>query len=159
MTAAEFQAIKARALVSMMAAADLGLADTFTWWRGYLKGVLDTMSDYAALMAQKDAELAYEPPAYLKAAWAALPEGAENFTMAEMHEFLAAQGVELAEHLVANSKVNPGEQLEHSELASAANVHDEHASAGVDLNNCSLSHSTLPVAKNNMVAKAQGGAA
>lgn len=93
-------ALRQRGLVGLLFAAQntecTGHELAFRFWQGYLNALHGISSGHAAMAAQVDAQRSgYEPPAYLQAAFAALPNRVESATLAEVQEFLAAQGVQL----------------------------------------------------------------
>jgi len=81
----------------------------------------------------------YQPLASLQTAWAALPVGIENYTLAQVQEFLRSQGIEIATDPVSNGQVNGVQQLEHDELP-IVYLDDEHHAAPADLGNGAITH-------------------
>lgn len=59
----------------------------------------------------------YHVPPMLKAAWAALPVGIENMSMAQVQQLLVAHGVEMAADDVTEQQLNAGQQLEDAQGA------------------------------------------
>lgn len=134
---AELQAALDREVSLMLMQAALGNA-----------GLFDQAAHGArALSAVRDgvwawsAKRTYHVPPMLKGAWAALPVGIENMTMAQVQELLAAHGVEIAADDVTDLQVDAGQQLEdaqgavvvaHQEQA-AARVHGHHGGSDVVL--------------------------
>lgn len=97
----EIQALMARAKTGMLFNASRArspLSESgFTFWSGYLKALKDLSTLSASWAAQRDASRSgYEPPSYLKAAFAALPVDLESLTFTQVQNFLVANGVEIS---------------------------------------------------------------
>jgi hypothetical protein len=94
---AEVVALQNRALLGLLVAAQLGRPGAFLFWRGSINALRAlTKPEGCTWFAQLDEKtLGYDPPTYLKAAWASLPDRTESRTMAEVQEILLAAGVEL----------------------------------------------------------------
>lgn len=138
----EIQALLARAKTGMLfnaSRAPSPLSETgFSFWRGYLSALKDLSNPSTAWAAQRDASLSgYEPPSYLKAAFAALPEDVESLTFTQVQQFLAAKGVEITGDEITHGELNAVQQLENSKGV-AIHLDDEHAAAAVDGNDGSL---------------------
>lgn len=104
----------------------------FQFWSGYLKALKDLGSGCASAAALRDADRSgYEPPSYLKAAFAALPVGAEFTTVTQVQQFLAAQGVQVPGNAVAYLQADVVQQLEDGK-GRPVDLHYEHAAPMVD---------------------------
>ena len=143
---ASVEAMYNRARQLMLTCAALSNAKSLGFAQGSfnaLRGILQ--SEYPARAAKNDASVGgYQPLAGFEAAWAALPVGAERFTLAQMQEFLRTNGVEISAYSVPTSKLNTVEQLKNDEV-SALNSHDEHGAARADLDDGSGLHGASPV--------------
>ena len=149
------QALLNRAITGLLFSASINAPDRAQFWRGSinaLRGVLDT--ERANFMARKDASCAYQPPAGLEAAWAALPDNIERLSFAEVQQFLAAQGVQITTHTIANSQVDAVLQFKDREVATV-NLNDEHAAHAVDVSDGSKHAEPSDV----LVIVTEGGAA
>ena len=138
----EIQALLARAKTGMLfnaSRAPSPLSETgFTFWRGYLSALKDLSNPSTAWAAQRDASLSgYEPPSYLKAAFAALPVDLESLTFAQVQQFLTVNGVEITGDEITHGELNAAQHLEHGKGV-ALHLDDEHAAAVVDGNDGSL---------------------
>ena len=89
-------ALRQRGVVGMLHSAQINETSMFWFWRGFTKALSDAIDGAGQPLAAIDAPSGYEPPAYLKAAWAALPERVETLGIADVQQLLAAQGVEVA---------------------------------------------------------------
>lgn len=123
---AELQAALDREVSLMLMQAALGNAPLF----------YQAAHGARALSAVRDgvwawsAKRPYHVPPMLKAAWAALPVGVEDMSMAQVQQLLAAQGVEISADDVADLQLNAGQQLEDAQGVGAV-AHQEQAAARV----------------------------
>lgn len=119
-----------------------------------LRSILE--SKIAARAAKSDASVGgYQPLAGFEAAWAALPVGAERFTLTQMQEFLGANGVDISSYAVSNSQFDAVKQFKDGAVC-AVNGNDEHSAARADLDDGSGLHGFTPLV---CATVAQGGAA
>lgn len=128
----EVSALKHRGQLGLLIAAQIGSQQRLAFWKGYISAARDLTNGVGKAAATKDEALSgYEAPGDYKAAWAALPDGAERLTMAEVVQILAANGIEPTPHPVANGDIDAVEDLEDS-VVSAVDLNDEHPIAGID---------------------------
>jgi hypothetical protein len=150
-------ALHNRAKQLVLTQAWLGRAEGLRFAQGALSQLSDLLfSNGPACVAQRDASLGgYKPLAGFEAAWATLPVNAKNLTLAEVREFLVAQGVELSADAIPHFQADAVEQLK-DDMVAVVNTHNEHDSASADLGNGSGLHSSSLM---NAAIVAQGGAA
>lgn len=118
-----------------------------------LRGLLDGAGQQAAeLHASRGG---YQPAACLQTAWTRLPEGVERFTLAQVQQFLVAQGVEVTTDVISHGRLMTGHQLEDCEI-STTYLDDQEAAARVVIDDCSSLHG-MSSSETDMVV--QGGAA
>lgn len=155
--AAPMQAISAmrhRAAQLVLTMAWLGRRDQMHFGQGSLKALDELLNHFetAQFTAQRDASMGgYQPLGGFEAAWAALPEGLEYLTMAQVQQFLQSHAVEFPPDNVAHSQLNAGLQLKDGKVT-AVDTHDEHGTAQADLNDVT-GHVAAPVVKNPNVAE------
>ena len=157
MSTAQLAALRKRAIVCLLHNAEHNDTAAFMFWSGYAMALRNLERGKGQAMAEKDARSpsGYEPPAHLQAAWAALPEDAEQLTIDQVQQFLTAQGVQLTRDPIAHGHFVGGQQLKGSEVA-AVDLNDEHAPAGVDGNDGSSLHAASCKAA---IVTREGGAA
>ena len=137
---AVIQALRNRAHSGMLIAAVASEPASFIGWRAYAKALADLQSPAGQKLAAKDAQSGgYEPAGCLKAAWTRLPVDIETLAMAEVQEFLTAQGVQIPLDAVPALQVDAVEQFD-SHTVAVINPNDKHAPAVVDLNDGSSNH-------------------
>ena len=135
----------------------IGNQQAVSWAQASIK-TLNSLRDGTAQSAAAlhQSKGGYDVPASWQAAWASLPIGVENFTMAQVQEFLGAKGVQLASNRVANRQINGVEQLKNDELA-IVNPQDKHPATAADVDDGSALHAApFFVEKSSM---AEGGKA
>lgn len=140
------EAMHNRAKQLVLIQALLNKADGLRFAQGAMSelGALLTCSG-PSFAAGRDASMGgYQPLAGFETAWAALPDGAKNFTLSEVQEFLRAHGIEVSTDAITDRQVNGVNQLKNR-IVTAINGHDEHHSASTDLNNGSGLHATTSV--------------
>jgi len=130
------QALLDRATVLLLTAALQNNESRAQFARGSINTLRSLLTcDGTEFAARKDAASgAYQPPACLEAAWAALPIDIERLSLAEVQQFLTAQGVEIAPHLIADRNLKTVQQPKNDEIA-ALDLHNEHAATRVDVGN------------------------
>lgn len=155
-TRAAAQALLDRATVLLLTAALQNHEPRAQYARGSINTLRSLLTcDGAEFAARKDAASgAYQPPACLEAAWAALPIDVERLSLVEVQQFLAAQGVEIATKAVTHSQIDSVQQLENGEVATV-NLNDEHAAHAVDVSDGSKHAEPSDV----LVIVTEGGAA
>lgn len=131
MSQTHLEALRQRAVAGMLHCAQTQQHGWFLFWQGYTKALSDALAGAGQAVAAKDAPSGYEPPAHLKAAWAALPECVEALTIADVQQLLAAQGIEVATESVTDLNVLRRQELKNTEVA-AVHLDDEHAAAVVN---------------------------
>jgi hypothetical protein len=94
----------------------------------------------------------YYVPASWQAAWAALPVGIENYTLAQVQEFLRVNGVQLAADDVADFDVDAIGRLEDGKVT-ALDLHNEHDALAADLHDGAGLHVVTPLVKTPNVAE------
>lgn len=159
MSQTHLEALRQRAVAGMLHCAQTQQHGWFVFWQGYTKALSDALAGAGQAMAAKDAPSGYEPPAHLKAAWAALPECVEALTIAEVQQLLAAQGIEVATESVTDLNVLRGQELKDAEVT-AVHLDDEHAAAVVDGDDGTGLHGGLPgkACDAGMVVRSEAGA-
>lgn len=138
-------ALQRRARLGIVAAAAANNPYNLRYWQGCAGAAADMLNGRADQMAAKDAAAssANQPQTGLQAAVAALPERAEQLTMAEVQQILTAQGVEIASDLVAELDIRTGEVFKHRELPGIVDTHDEHAATRVEMGHCACGHGSI----------------
>jgi hypothetical protein len=99
------QAMLARYQGMLLIGAWLGKAHNVSFAQGAINALKWVNESSSADFAATTDALAggYHPPACLQAAWACLPVGLESFSLAQVQQFLTAQGVEMADQYSATS--------------------------------------------------------
>lgn len=125
-----------------LSAAWLGKADNLRFGQGGMNFLDALLRDVGAThAAARDASNGgYIPSAGIEAAWAALPKRAEDFSLAQMQQFLGAHGIELAPDAVTRCNLDGVVDLEDREFTTV-NVQDEKTAPGIDVRNCANQHS------------------
>lgn len=92
-------------------------------------------SEAPGFLAQRAALMGgYQPLAGFEAAWAALPEGAERYTLAEVQQFLTSHGVEISADAITHGNFYAASGFEYDKVSSVVDIHNEHDAAQADLN-------------------------
>jgi len=92
--AGQMQALNDRAKTGLLTAAINGSKTHAAFWEGTAHACRMLSDGGAARMAEKDARSSgYEPPPHFKAAWADLPDAAENITIEQAQRILATHGL------------------------------------------------------------------
>jgi hypothetical protein len=155
----EVQALHNRAKQLVLTMGWLGKAKELSFAQGAmceLGGLLGSKAP--GFLAQRDASMGgYLPQTGFEAAWAALPAGAERYTLAEVQQFLAGYGIEVSTDAVTHGNFYAATGLEHGKVSSVADIHNEHDAARADLDDGSGFHSAPCVVEPTIVV--QGGAA
>lgn len=161
---ADLTALLSRAHCGMLIAALADRSDSFVAWRAYAKALTDLQNGKGLALATKDSKSGgYEPAGCLKAAWPGLPIGIELLTLANVQQFLAAQGVQISAETVPALQLDAAQQLDGNTVAVIHPDH-EHAPAVVDVNDGASGHGksfeTLGVdVQPTGIVTSQGGAA
>jgi len=147
-------AMRNRAAQLVLTKAWLGKADQMHFAQGSLKALDDLLNHFETceFAAQRDALMGgYQPLGGFEAAWAALPEGLEYLTMAQVQQFLQSYAVEFPLDNVAHSQLNAALRLKDGKVP-AVDLHDEHGAARADLNDLA-SHAAALIVKTTNVAE------
>ncbi len=145
-------ALMARARAGLLVAADLENPAAFNFWLGYIDALRALSLDAQALdhiVSRDRSSGGYQPPAYLEAAFTALPKDVKALSLGDVQQFLRAQGIEPTCDLVSDRNVDGIEKLEHGKSASV-DPHQEHAAAVVNHDHGAFAHGRMV---------AEGGAA
>ena len=154
----EVQALYNRAKQLVLTMGCLGKAKELSFAQGAMceLGAL-LNSEAPGFAAQRDASMGgYQPLAGFEAAWAALPVGAERYTLGEVQQFLAGYGVEVSPDAVIYGNFYVAKTLKGGVLP-MVNSHDEHGAARADLDDGAGLHESPCVVEPTIVV--QGGAA
>jgi len=130
-TCAEVDSALRRARVGAMAAAYMNKPLQYAFWAGVDHALQALKAGAWRAVARKDLLQPHQPPRFLEAAFAALPNGLEGLGMADMQEFLRTHGVEVAGDQVTGLQVNGTDQFEHGERP-GADADLKHAVVSVD---------------------------
>jgi hypothetical protein len=96
----------------------------------------------------------YPQQAVFKGAWSPLPNGFENFTLAEVAQHLRAHGIKFSDEPVSDLQSNAVVKLEQH-VSTGFDGHDEHGSVSADVGNSSVKHDASHL---NRAIVQQGGA-
>jgi len=125
--------LRNRAIAGLLFGAAVNHPEQFLLWKGYLKALLDLSRPNAGKPTLREvASGGYQPPACLQRAWAALPECIERFSLTEVQQFLAAQGLEITRDHVSDRQFKAVLQTENRKVT-AVDLDDEHAVPVVDM--------------------------
>ena len=129
------EALHNRAKQLVLTMAWLGKAKELSFAQGALCELGALLgSEGPAFLAARDASMGgYQPHTGFKTAWAALPAGAENFTLAEVQKFLAGHGIEVSTDVVTHGNAYAAAGLKDSEVTALPYGHDEHGSERAEL--------------------------
>lgn len=130
---AAITALAHRARLLILTGAWLGKERNVALGQGALNHLRALANGVGQKAADNDASAGgYQPPALFERAWPRLPVDIEYLTMAEVQEFLRAQGIELAADAVAHSQLDGVVQLEDGKLPGVV-ANDEHGATRADL--------------------------
>jgi len=134
------EAMHNRARQLVLTCGYLGNAKNLRFAQGCLSSLSYLLRGGGAFAAARDASIGgYQPATGFEAAWAGLPVGAKNLSLAEVQEFLRVNGVEITPDAVTDSQISAVRQLKDREVA-AVNLDDEHSPVCVDPNNGAVLH-------------------
>ena len=109
----------------------------YDYWRGFASCAKTLLSELAEVMALHDK--AGDPQRAIQAAFARLPNDFECFTLADMKRHMWAGGVDFGSELITDRNVDAIEQLQNA-VGAAVKFDDEHAVAGVDVQDGGVLH-------------------
>lgn len=120
------------------------------YWRGFAQCAKALLDGSALVMASHDE--ASVPQGAIQAALARLPNDVERLTLADMKRHMWAQGVDFGSDLVTNRNVNAVVQLQDG-IRIAIKLDDEHAVAGVDVQDGGEVHGAAGCVVENSIVK------
>ncbi len=128
------EALRSRAIRLIFNAALLDKPSLLTWGQASLN-TLNALLDGGDAWARKDASTpgGYDIPASYQTAWAALPVGVERLSLVDVQQHLRAFGIQCPFECITQSQIDAVAQLKDG-VFPIAQPHDEHAVAGVDVN-------------------------
>ncbi|MBD9407158.1 hypothetical protein IB236_17570 [Acidovorax sp. ACV02] len=132
-------AVLRRGQLGIAATAYTNNAATFEFWKGYTEAARDLINGVGALAAAKDELTGSDAQTDLQAAGACLPERTKGLTLAQVREFLAAQGIEVAPDAISHTDIGAGEIFENN-VVPRVDCDDEHPVARVHMRHSSDSH-------------------